>query len=78
MLTPAQIRAARAMLDLTQGELASRAGISKAGLINIERGQSDPKVSTLGAIRRALEAAGVEFTDGDEPGVKLRKRSSIE
>jgi hypothetical protein len=25
------------------------------------------------AIQRALEAAGIEFTNGDEPGVKLRK-----
>jgi hypothetical protein len=30
-------------------------------------------VNNLEAIRRALEAAGVEFTNGDAPGVKLRK-----
>jgi hypothetical protein len=28
---------------------------------------------TIDAIRAALEAAGVEFTNGDGPGVKLRK-----
>ena len=72
LLTPAQIRAARAMLDWTQGELAKRAGISKTGLNNIERGSADPKASTLTAIWRAIEDAGVEFTNGDEPGVKLK------
>lgn len=73
MITPEQIRAARAMLDWTQGELAERAGISKTGLNNIERGASDPKSSTLGAIQRVLEEAGLEFTNGNEPGVKLKR-----
>lgn len=60
------------MLGLKQAELAEMAGISKTGLINIESGQADPKVSTLEAIRRALEAAGVEFTNGGQPGVRMR------
>jgi DNA-binding XRE family transcriptional regulator len=54
-------------------ELA-KAGISKTGLINIENGSSDPKASTLVAITKAVEAAGVEFTNGDQPGVRLRKQ----
>ncbi len=74
MITPEQIRGARAMLGLTQAELAERAGISKTGLNNIEGGSSDPKASTLSAIQRVLEEAGVEFTNGAEPGVKLKKR----
>ncbi len=66
MITPEQIRGARAMLSLTQAELALRAGISTTGLNNIERGTSDPKASTLRAIQAALEAAGVQFhTDGE-------------
>ena len=36
----------------------------------IERGLTDPKSSTLAAIQRALEEAGIEFTNG--PGVKMR------
>ncbi len=80
MITSAQIRGARAMLGLKQAELAERAGISKTGLINIENGSSDPKASTLTAIRRALEAAGVIFVEenGDGPGVKLRKSAKVE
>jgi len=72
MITPAQIRAARAMLDWTQAELASRAGISKTGLNNIERGSSDPKSSTLTAIQRVLEEAGLEFLNHGRPGVRLK------
>jgi hypothetical protein len=29
-------------------------------------------------MQRALEAAGVEFTDGDEPRVKVRKKGKRE
>jgi DNA-binding XRE family transcriptional regulator len=73
MISPSQIRGARAMLGLKQADLAEMAGISKTGLINIESGQADPKVSTLEAIRRALESVGVEFTNGGQPGVRLMR-----
>lgn len=75
MITPQQIRGARAMLGLTQAALAEAAGLSKTALNNIERGSADPKVSTLAAIQRALEAAGVIFVpeNGEGPGVRLRK-----
>ncbi|AMB46890.1 helix-turn-helix transcriptional regulator [Methylobacterium sp. AMS5] len=73
MLTSAHIRAARALLDITQAELAERAGISKTGLANIERGASDPKASTLRALEQVLSGAGIEFLDDDGPGVRLRR-----
>lgn len=77
MLTPPQIRGARAMLGMTQAELAAAAGMSTTALNNIERGAADPKASTLVAIQKALEAAGVVFVaeNGHGPGVRLRKRS---
>jgi hypothetical protein len=31
------------------------------------------KERTIDALHRALEAAGVEFTNGDQPGVRLSK-----
>ncbi|MFG1294084.1 helix-turn-helix transcriptional regulator [Xanthobacter versatilis] len=75
MITPQQIRGARAMLGLTQADLAKAAGISATALNNIERGSADPKASTLLAIQKALEAAGVIFVaeNGEGPGVRLRK-----
>jgi transcriptional regulator with XRE-family HTH domain len=62
------------MLGLTQADLAARAGISVTGLNNIERGSADPKASTLRAIQAALECAGVEFTNGGQPGVRLKRQ----
>lgn len=75
MINAAQIRAARALLEIKQAELAKSAGISLATLNNIERGVSDPRASTLSAIQSALEAAGVLFIDqnGEGPGVRLKK-----
>lgn len=54
------------MLGLTQAELANVAGLSTTGLNNIERGTTDPKVSTLRSIQAALEKAGIIFqSDGE-------------
>jgi transcriptional regulator with XRE-family HTH domain len=79
MITPEQIRAGRALLGITQSELAERAGISTTGLNNIERGNADPKASTLRAIEAALNDGGVIFlADGQSidggPGVRLAQR----
>ncbi|MGY0793119.1 helix-turn-helix transcriptional regulator [Azospirillum argentinense] len=75
MITPAQIRAARALLNMKQAELAEAAGVSLATLNNIERGVTDPRVSTLEAVQRALESVGVIFIpeNGEGPGVRLRR-----
>jgi transcriptional regulator with XRE-family HTH domain len=63
------------MLGLSQSDVARLAGISNTGLNNIELGLSDPKVSTIAAIRAALESAGVEFIaeNGGGAGVRLRR-----
>jgi DNA-binding XRE family transcriptional regulator len=56
--------------------LAEKAGVHRNTVTNIEteRYAGDPE--TLRAIRRALEKAGVEFTNGKRPGVRLRSRRS--
>jgi transcriptional regulator with XRE-family HTH domain len=75
MISAAQIRAARAFLDWKQTDLATASGVSEMSVKNIERGLTDPRLSTLTAIKSALQAAGVEFID-DERGegvVKLRQ-----
>jgi hypothetical protein len=41
---------------------------------DFEAGRRTPLAANLAAIRTALEAAGVEFTNGDAPGVRLRPR----
>jgi transcriptional regulator with XRE-family HTH domain len=62
VITSSQIRAARAIINAKQSELAKAAGISLATLNNIERGVGDPRTSTLDAIERALLSAGVEIS----------------
>ncbi len=75
MLTPAQLRAARALVSWTRDDLATQSGVFANTIRNFEHGTSDPKLSTLHKWRRALEAAGVMFIDPDEkdgPGVRLK------
>jgi transcriptional regulator with XRE-family HTH domain len=73
MMTPPQCRAVRALLSWSQEQLATAAHVSVNTIRNFESGKSVPMYNTLGGIQRALEDAGVEFTNGDEPGLKLRK-----
>jgi transcriptional regulator with XRE-family HTH domain len=65
VITIAQIRAARALIGWKQAELARASGISEVAIKNIERGATDPRMSTLAAIERAFDEAGVMFL---EPG----------
>jgi DNA-binding XRE family transcriptional regulator len=74
--TAGQIRAARALIGMSQGELAARAGVS---VPTVKRAESDSKTTskvadeTRQSLRAVLEASGVEFTNGDMPGVRLNK-----
>ena len=76
MITSAQCRAARGLLDWTQQDLAERAGVGIVTVRQVEAGVSEPRRATLEVIRRALEGAGVEFIDenGGGTGVRLRQR----
>jgi transcriptional regulator with XRE-family HTH domain len=71
-MTPAQCRAARALLDWTQDDLAAAAQVGVVTLRQFERGVSQPRRAIVAALRRALEEAGVRFIDrGGGPGVRL-------
>jgi transcriptional regulator with XRE-family HTH domain len=62
---------ARAALELGIRELAGKAKVSTNTLTRFERGEP-LRERTVDAIRAALEAAGVEFTNGKQPGVRMR------
>ncbi len=72
-IIPEQCLGARAMLRMKREELATAAQVAPATLFDFESGRRQPQPRTLTAIRTALEQAGVEFTNGDAPGVRLRK-----
>jgi transcriptional regulator with XRE-family HTH domain len=73
-ITSELIRAARALLRWEQRDLSEASSVS---LATIKRLEAKPGIlaahhSTVAALKRALEAAGVEFTNGASPGVRLR------
>jgi transcriptional regulator with XRE-family HTH domain len=76
-ISGAQVRAARGLLGWTVRELARRAIVSIASVHAIEEAQRLPSNMTakLAALQETLETAGIEFTDGDVPGVRLRARA---
>ena len=77
-LTSAQIRAARALLRWSAEDLARESLLSVATIRRAELSEKETSMTAANdvAVRRALEAAGVEFIDGNGggPGVRLRKR----
>jgi transcriptional regulator with XRE-family HTH domain len=76
-LSPAQCRAARALLDMTQPDLAGRAGLGLSTIVDFERSRRSIPRETAQLIRDALEKLGVELIDenGGGVGVRLRKPS---
>ena len=77
-LTSAQIRAARALIRWSAEDLARETALSVATIRRAEIAEGEISMTAANdlAVRRALEAAGVEFIDenGGGPGVRLRKR----
>ena len=78
MVTIRQIKAARALLGWSQGDLAQHSTISEPTIARLESigGEISGRPKTIQKIKDALEKAGVEFIDenGGGLGVRLRKR----
>ena len=76
-LTSGQIRAARAFLRWRAKDLARESAVGVATIRRAELTEDETSMTAPNdlSIRRALEAAGVEFIDGNGggPGVRLRK-----
>jgi predicted transcriptional regulator len=74
MITPAQCRAARALLDWSQQHLATTARVGVVTVRQFEGGAAQPRRATLDVVQRALEAAGVVFiaANGGGAGVRMR------
>jgi transcriptional regulator with XRE-family HTH domain len=77
VIKAAQCRAARGLISWSQQDLAREARIGIVTVHQFEAELSQPRRATLDVIRRAFEAAGVEFIDenGGGPGLRLRKRA---
>ncbi len=77
MITSAQIRAARGLLDWSRKDLADKSGISFASMMRLESFEGVPSsnIRTLEAIKKAFEDAGVEFIGTPESGAGVRWRA---
>jgi predicted transcriptional regulator len=73
-----QIKAARALLGWSQDDLAARSGVSQPTIkrLEAEGGDLGGRPETGDKMRRALEKAGIEFTNGDGPGVRLKRKKA--
>ncbi len=80
MLSTRQVKAARALLAWSQGDLARQSGVSEPTVARLESadGPLGGRADTADKLRAALEAAGVIFIEenGQGPGVRLRKRDA--
>jgi transcriptional regulator with XRE-family HTH domain len=74
MITSAQIRAARAMLDWSRKDLAEQSGLSFASMMRLESfdGVPSSNFKTLDSIQKAFEKAGIEFIGTPESGAGVR------
>lgn len=77
MFNEAQMRAARALLGLSQAGIAELTALSLPTIKRMENvGPGRSTAANVEAVRRALEAAGVEFLAADAAGgvgVRLRR-----
>lgn len=69
-----QWRAARALIGWSQTTLAEKIGASVLTIKRMEGRTASVSDDVRGRARKALEEAGVEFTNGERPGVRLAKR----
>ncbi|MDF2809482.1 MAG: transcriptional regulator [Microvirga sp.] len=67
MITPAQSRAARALLEWSQSDLAEAANLSESTIRDFEKGRRLPALASLAQIYTAIEKAGVEVLKEHAP-----------
>jgi hypothetical protein len=74
-MTPAQCRAARALLEINQSILAQNAGLGLSTIVDFEKKRRHVSADAILAIRAALEKAGIEFIEdnGGGEGVRFRR-----
>ena len=74
-MTPAQSRAARALLEMNQSVLAQNAGLGLSTIVDFEKERRQVSEDAVLAIVAAFERAGIEFIEenGGGEGVRLRK-----
>ena len=78
MITSAQIRAARGLLDWSRSDLSKKSGVGFSSMLRLESAEGVPgsHFKTLEAIKKAFEDAGVEFIGTPESGAGVRWKNN--
>lgn len=71
-MKPSQCRAARAIVGMSQDELAEVSGVAKRTIVSFEKEDRQPYDRTIQALKVALENAGVTFLDDNGQGAGVR------
>lgn len=75
LTTGNQLRAARALIGLDQTGAADLAGVDVNTIRSMEASGAGPlkgRFETVAKVQAALAGAGIEFLNGDTPGVRLK------
>lgn len=80
MISAAQLRAARGLLDWSQRDLALAARVALSTVVDFETGKRRPLPASLDAIRQAIESAEVMFLarGRDGEGVRIRRERTTD
>ena len=76
-MTPSQCRAARALLDMTQSQLADAASLGLSTVVDFEKERRQVSEEAVERIRRALEECGIEFFSENGRGEGLLVRRAL-
>jgi transcriptional regulator with XRE-family HTH domain len=76
LTTGNQLKAARALIEMDQGDVAEKAGVNVNTIRSMEASGSNPiagRSANVQRVQQVLEAAGIEFLNHGQPGVRLAK-----
>ena len=73
-ISPGQCRAARALLDWSQERLSEESKVGAKTIVDFEQGKRKPFARTVRDLRETFEAAGIEFSNGNAPGLRFKPR----
>jgi len=76
LITSGQIRAGRALLKWSGADLAEKSGVAFSTIMRMETAEGVPNgtMKTIEAIKKAFEAAGIEFIGTPQSGAGVRWR----
>lgn len=73
-----RIKELRELSDLTQGQLATKAGLSRNYISSIENGRYSPSLETLGKIADVLDVTVIQILDNHVESMENRVQEEID